>query len=166
MGSGYSSGYSKGNGGSQEYASSYHVDKPMLKADKKRGIYHDGHYDKNPTAENLLEKVNGNYIENKRFNKKVPYVVDLNGNIIIGQRNGNGTGTDALPTPHPTLIGGKDPQVKVAGILEIRGGKIYNYDNDSGHYKPNVKSMPAADEAFKKLPPSVFSKDAKRSPHK
>lgn len=46
MGSGNSLGYSKANGGSQEYASSYHVDKPMLEADKKRGTYHDGHYDK------------------------------------------------------------------------------------------------------------------------
>lgn len=167
MGSGTSSGYLKDNGGSQPFASSYHVDKPMLKADKERGTYHDGHYDKNPTAENLLDKVNGNYIGNKHYNvKKLPYVVDLDGNIIVGKRNGNGSGTDVLPTPHPTLIGGKDPQVKVAGIIDIRGGKIYSYDNDSGHYKPNVKSMPSADEAFKKLPPTVFAKNAQRNPHK
>ncbi|MBQ7652327.1 MAG: hypothetical protein IJS15_15310 [Victivallales bacterium] len=166
MGSGTSSGYSKGNGGSQEYAISYHVDKPMLEADKKRGTYHDGHYDKNPTAEKLLDKVNGNYIGNKRFNASLPYVVDLNGNIIVGKRNGNGTGKDVLPTPHPNLIGGKDPQVKVAGMIVIRGGKIYSYDNDSGHYKPNAKSMPVADAALKKLPSTVFTKDAKRNPHK
>lgn len=166
MGSGNSSGYSKGNGGAQEYARSYHVDKPMLEADKKRGTYHDGHYDKNPTAEDLQDKVKGDYIGDKNFTMVLPYVVDLKGHIIVGRRNGNGKGRDALPTPHPTLTGGKDPQVGVAGMLDIRNGKIYNYDNQSGHYKPNVKSMPAADEAFKKLPPSVFSPKAKRNPHK
>lgn len=166
MGSGNSSAYSKGNGASQEYAKSYHVDKPMLDADKKRGTYHDGHYDKNPTAENLLDKINGDYIVDKNYTIMLPYVVDLKGNIIVGLRNGNGKSRDVLPTPHPTLIGGSDPQVKVAGILDIRNGKIFNYDNQSGHYKPHVKSMRAADDAFKKLPPSVFSNDAKRNPHK
>jgi hypothetical protein len=166
MGSGISSKYTRSNGASQEYAPAYHVEKPMLNADKKRGTYHDGHYDKNPTAERLMDKIHGNYIGNKLYNARIQYVVDLEGNIIVGRRNGNGTNKDDLPTPHPTLIGGKDPQVKVAGIIEIRGGKIYNYDNDSGHYKPNVKSMLAADEAFRKLPQTVFTKDSKRNPHK
>ena len=111
----------------------------MHQKDIKSGVFHDGHYDRNPTAENLKDKINGNYIGDKRTNFEVPYVIDLNGNIIIGRRNGNGRGEGALPTPHPTLIGGKDPKVQMAGILKVSGGKISSYDNNSGHYKPNKK---------------------------
>lgn len=166
MGSGISSAYSKTNGGSQKYASSYHVDKSMLEIDEKRGVCHNGIYPKNPIAKKLVDKIHGNYIVNKHYNVKVPYVISLDGNIIIGKRNGNGLNSNVSPTPHPTLIGGKDPQVKVAGILEIRGGKIFMYDISSGHYKPNIRSMKEADEAFKELPLSVFSQKAKRNPNK
>ena len=129
----------------------------MHKIDVDRGIYHDGQYDKNPTAEKLTDLINGNYIKNKQYNPgDVPYAIDMDGNIIIGNRNGNGR--DGLPTPHPTLIGGKDPKVKMAGMVTIRGGKIISWDNQSGHYKPNIKSMPVANEAFGKLPTSIFKK--------
>ena len=57
--------------------------------------------------------------------------------MIIGDRNGNGRTPSKTPTPHPTLIGGKDPKVKMAGILDIRGGKIYSYDDRSGHSSLN-----------------------------
>jgi hypothetical protein len=50
------------------------------------------------------------------------------------------------------------PQVQMAGIIHIQGGKIASYDNQSGHYKPNSKSMGAADEAFGKLPSALFKK--------
>lgn len=50
----------------------------------------------------------------------------------------------------------------MAGLLEIRGGKIYSYNNLSGHYKPNIKSIKFADEAFDKLPKSLFSKKFKK----
>lgn len=40
----------------------------------------------------------------------------------------------------------------MAGILDIRGGKIYSYDDRSGHYRPNSESMKWADEAFKNYP--------------
>ena len=158
MGSGIGSSYSGTNGGSQPYATSYHVEPKMHKSDIKNGIYHNGHYDKNPTAEKLTDKISGNYIGNKNTNMKVPYVIDMEGNVIIGKRNGNGKGNRALPTPHPTLIGGKDPLVQMAGMLDIRGGKIYSYDNQSGHYKPNPKSMKVAVETFGKLPSTLFSK--------
>ena len=78
----------------------------------------------------------------------LPYVIDLKGNVIVGKRNGNGR--FGLQTPHPTLIGGLNPKVKMAGILHIENGKISYYDNRSGHYRPNNKSMKYADEAFKK----------------
>lgn len=80
------------------------------------------------------------------------YIVDQKGNIIIGTRNGE-------RMPHPTLIGGKDPQVLGAGIVDIRAGKIYSIDNASGHYKPGTESLNAAKDAFGKLPEKYFSKD-------
>lgn len=156
MGSGAGGSYGSGSGGSQPYAPSYHVEKSMHERDIKNGTYHDGHYDKNPTAKNINDMINGNYIGNKNTNIDMPYVIDLKGNIILGRRNGNGK--DGTPTPHPTLIGGKDPQVQMAGVVHIQGGKIASYDNQSGHYKPNSKSMGAADEAFGKLPPALFKK--------
>ena len=100
--------------------------------------------------------IHGNYIGDKRTNTDMPYVIDMQGNIIVGKRNGNGKG--GLATPHPTLIGGKDPQVQMAGMLHIQGGKIASYDNISGHFKPNPKSMPVADEAFGKLSSKLFKK--------
>ena len=156
MGSGASGSYGGGGSGSQPYAPSYHVEKGMHERDVKNGTYHDGHYDKNPTAKNINDMINGNYIGGKTTNIDMPYVIDLNGNIILGKRNGNGR--EGAPTPHPTLIGGKDPQVQMAGIVHIQGGKIASYDNQSGHYKPSSKSMSVADEAFGKLPSTLFKK--------
>lgn len=133
----------------------------MHQYDIDSGTYHDGQYDVNPTAKPLDTMVNGNYIGNKSVNEdNLPYVIDEAGNIIVGKRNGNGR--NGVPTPHPTLIGGKDPVVQMAGILKIRGGKIYSYDDRSGHFKPNIQSMKVADEAFGKLPKQLFHKDFKR----
>jgi len=156
MGSGAGGSYGGGGGGSQPYAPSYHVVENMHKQDIKNGTYHDGHYDKNPTAQNINDMINGNYVGNKNTNIDMQYVIDMDGNIILGRRNGNGR--DGAPTPHPTLVGGKDPQVQMAGIVHIHGGKIASYDNQSGHYKPNEKSMQVADEAFGKLPSTLFKK--------
>ena len=152
MGSGSSGPYGK----SQPYSSTYHVEKSMHKRDIDAGIYHDGHYDVNPTAKNLNDMIHGNYIGDKRTNLDMPYVITKDGDIIVGKRNGNGK--DGLATPHPTLIGGKDPQVAMAGMLHIQGGKIASYDTNSGHFKPNIKSMPVADAAFEKLPQTLFKR--------
>ncbi len=152
MGSGSSGPYGK----SQPFSPTYHVEKSMHQKDVEAGIFHDGHYDKNPTAQKLTDMINGNYIGDKRTNLDLPYVITTSGDIIVGRRNGNGK--DGLATPHPTLIGGKNPEVAMAGMLHIHGGKIASYDTNSGHFKPNIKSMPIADEAFKKLPPNLFKK--------
>lgn len=163
---GYSSLYSNYSGGggqysssplhgnSQHYQDSYSVYSKMMKKDIKHGVYDSsrGGYQKNPTAQNLESMVKGNYINSKTFNKQVPYVITTDGKVIIGDRNGNGRTPSKTPTPHPTLIGGFDPKVKMAGILDIRGGKIYSYDDRSGHFRPNNKSMKWADEAFKNYP--------------
>lgn len=124
---------------------------------EKRGIYSKKHgYRKNPTAKKLTELMNGNYIVSKRECIHIPYVITTKGDIIVGRRNGNGK--DGDPTPHPTLIGGKNPKVKCAGILEIAGGKIKSIDVNSGHFKPNKKSLPEAKKILEKLPKKLFHK--------
>ena len=141
---------------SQPFAPYYHVEKNMKKADMEKGVFSNGKYNKNPTAKNLKDLIDGNYIGNKRTNIIMPYVVTTSGDIIVGKRNGNGK--DGLPTPHPTLVGGANPEVAMAGMLHIQGGKIVSYDNMSGHFKPNIKSMFVADNAFDTLPKSIFRK--------
>lgn len=86
------------------------------------------------------------------MNGQFMYVVDMNGNIVIGSRAGQ-------HMPHPTLIGGTNPTVRGAGIVEIRGGKIYSIDNSSGHFKPDSNCMPSVQNAFGQLPSNVFHKD-------
>ncbi len=64
-------------------------------------------------------------------------------------------------SPHPTLIGGKDPQVQCAGMITFKNGKIYSYDNSSGHFRPNSKSLPKVKAALDKLykeNPNLFDK--------
>ena len=157
MGSGRSSKYIGTAGSSQRYAKTYSVCSDMKKWDISRGIYNKKTgYAKNPTAQKLEEKIKGNYIGDKHTNMHIPYVITKKGDIIIGRRNGNGKSGD--PTPHPTLIGGKNPKVKCAGILEISGGKIKSINVNSGHYKPNPKSLPDAKKIFEQLPKNLFHK--------
>lgn len=161
MGSEISGLYAGTVGSSQMYADSYSVVEDMREQDKEQEIYSekDG-YAKNPTAAKIEDVINGNYIKSKHENRLFVYAIDLEETIIIGHRNGYGDVGD--PTPHPTLIGGKNPKVKIAGILDVRGGKIYSYDNRSGHFKPNAKSLEVADRAFGKLPKKLFHKKFQR----
>jgi len=159
MGSGVSGNYNSTTEKSQDYAKDYSVTPDMLQYDISRGVY-DGKYDINPTARKISDSIHGEFIESSTFDKSLTYVVDMNGNIIIANRNGNGFNGKA--TPHPTLIGGENPRVQMAGILHISGGKIVSYDNHSGHYKPNIQSMKVAEEAFGKLPSYLFKGGKKK----
>ncbi|EOZ0650911.1 hemagglutinin repeat-containing protein [Cronobacter muytjensii] len=129
------------------------VDPATQAADKAAGVLINGSYIKNPTAQNLsgLLSETGR-VGTKNMNGQFMYVIDKTGNIIIGTRSGQ-------RMPHPTLIGGKDPQVIGAGIVEIRGGKIYSVDNASGHFKPGAGSIGVAKDTFSKIPSQYFSKD-------
>ena len=52
----------------------------------------------------------------------------------------------------------------MAGLLKIGGGKILSYDNNSGHYKPNSKSLEKVDSFLDKLykrNPNPFDKRSK-----
>lgn len=165
MGSGSSSSYA-GAGGSQPYAETYHVVSKELSKDKKDpDIYNPSSgYFKNPTATNLEGAVQNNYIfiDGKKANGQYTYVMDKNGDIIFGKRSNPNDPTKRAP--HPTLIGGKDPQVQNAGMITFRNGKIYDANNQSGHFRPNIQSMEKVDNALQKLHdsnPALFHKDSK-----
>ncbi|WP_432775091.1 hypothetical protein AAFJ72_17995 [Brevibacillus gelatini] len=134
-----------------EGPSYFKVDPAMQADDEAAGVLKNGSYIKNPTAKNLSDFITvSGKIGSKQMSGQYMYVVDTNGNIVIGTRAGQ-------KMPHPTLIGGENPKVKAAGIVEIRGGQIYKIDNSSGHFKPSAESLKAAEEAFGKLPSSAFS---------
>ena len=61
------------------------------------------------------------------------------GEMLIGTRcNPN---DPKKRSPHPTLIGGKNPKAKCAGLIIAKHGKIHDINNQSGHFKPALKSM-------------------------
>lgn len=162
MGSGSSSSYNDITTGSQPYAPTYHVTNDMLKCDRKDpDIYNPNTgYFHNPTAQNLEESIRDGdiYIDGEKADSRFPYVLDQSGNIIFGTRT-NPNNPDKR-SPHPTLIGGKDPQVQCAGILKISDGKIVSVDNASGHFKPNILSMEKVYNALESLRiryPEIFS---------
>lgn len=162
MGSSVSGNYSGTQPKSQPYSKYYGVEKDMLQLDKDRGVYDDTTgYDKNPAATNITNTIKDDQIgfvgkdgKWRPYSGNLTYVIDEHGNIIVGKRNGRGF--DGPATPHPTLIGGKNPKVKMAGILKVENGKIVKYDNQSGHFKPNEKSTKEADKAFGKLSKNLF----------
>ena len=146
----------KGGSGTGEGGSGhrYSVDSAMFPDDEAAGVLRNGEYVKNPTAHNINDYISegSNYLGSKNMNGQYMYVVDMDGNIIIGTRGGQ-------RMPHPTLVGGKNPQVQAAGMIEIRGGKIYSINNASGHFKPSIESLEVAEDVFSNLPQNIFSKD-------
>jgi hypothetical protein len=132
----------------------YLVDSTMFPDDEAAGVLGNREYVKNPTAHNINDYISegSNYLGSKNINGQYMYVVDMDGNIIIGTRGGQ-------RMPHPTLVGGGNPQVQAAGIVEIRGGKIYSINNASGHFKPSVESLGIAEDAFSNLQQNIFSQD-------
>ncbi|QDV51351.1 Calx-beta domain protein [Gimesia fumaroli] len=129
------------------------VDPATRAADETAGVLVNGHYIKNPTAKSLNSLLtDSGKIGGKQMSGRYMYVIDDAGNITIGTRAGQ-------RMPHPTLIGGANPQVRGAGIVDIRGGRIFSVDNVSGHFKPGAGSLDAARKAFGKLPDSAFHRN-------
>ena len=154
MGSGINGAYAGTRGGSQPYAETYHVVPEMMNKDKEDPDIYDPKtgYFKNPSAISLREAIRNNrfYQRNgKKTEGEFTYVMDEEGNIIFGKRENPNDGRKRAP--HPTLIGGKDPQVQCAGIITFRDGKILSVDNQSGHYRPNIKSMAKVEAFLQKL---------------
>lgn len=153
MGTGTSGNYHGTHGGSQEYSETYHVVATEMTKDKKDpDIYNPASgYFKNPTATAIEDAVNNNriFIDDKRQDGMLTYVMDANGKIIIGKRfNPNDI---SKRSPHPTLIGGKDPVVQCAGMITFNKGRISSVNTNSGHYRPNEKSLPAVKDALQKI---------------
>lgn len=162
MGSGYSGLYHGTRGSSQPYAPQYHVMPDMKEKDFKEGILNSKReYPKNPSAKNLKDAIKGNaiYLDGKKANGNYTYVIDEKGNLIFGKRD-NPENPD-LRSPHPMLIGGKDPKVKCAGMIDIRNGKIFDINTNSGHYKPNEQSLAEAEKILSSLPSSLFARKSK-----
>jgi hypothetical protein len=126
----------------------------MQAMDAETGVLRNGSYIKNPTAQKLNDLVQpgSNYVGNSQMNGRYMYVVDTDGNIVIGSRAGQ-------HMPHPTLIGGQNPTVQGAGVIDIRGGKIFSIDNVSGHFKPDASSLTSVQKAFSEYPTNVFHKN-------
>ncbi len=152
--------------GSQPYSETYHVETKMLEKDKSDpDIYNElkGYFN-NPTSTLLESAIDGNrFVYNKRrVDGKRMYILDKDGNIFFGKRcNPNNSKGHS---PHPTLIGGKDPIVQCAGIIDFYKGRIKSIDNNSGHYKPNIKSMEKVYAVLKELynkNPNLFDKNFK-----
>lgn len=165
MGSGSSGSYHNTKGGSQPLADSYHVVNSAMKADKTDpDIYHPATgYFTNPTAVNLKDAIQGNrvYVDGKRQMGTITYVMDNNGNIIIGVRKN--PNDNSKRCPHPTLIGGKDPTVQCAGMITFTKGRISSVNANSGHFKPNIGSLPKVKKALQKLcdkHPDLFNKNS------
>lgn len=163
MGSGISGNY-KGTYGarqSQPYASRYSVLTRLKQFDIQSGVYKKNvGYIPNPTATKISEAMQKNHtfhINGHRIEGKLTYVINVKGEIIIGTRDRS----SPLRSPHPRLIGGLNPKVKCAGMIEFRKGRIYAIDNHSGHYKPNIKSMKWVYKALSQLPKDAFHKHFK-----
>ena len=143
MGSGNGGLYFGTKCGSQPYKELYEVVPDMLRLDKQDSdIYSQKKgYFKNPTATDLLNSISNGcvYIGGRVASGLFTYVVSKGWRIIFGKRcNPNDINKRS---PHPTLIGGKKPKVRCAGIIDIRNGKILSVNNNSGHYRPNIESL-------------------------
>lgn len=153
MGSGSSGSYTGTRGGSQPYAEKYHVVSKALAEDKKDPDIYDPRtgYFTNPKAVALEDAAvsNGFRFDGAKPDGPMTYVLTENGELIVGRRyNPNDPRKRA---PHPTLIGGKDPQVQCAGMITFRKGKIKAVDNQSGHYRPDIKSLEKVDRVLQAL---------------
>lgn len=166
MGSGSGNIYAGTGGGSQPYTEKYSVYGKMLAIDKKDPDIYDSSegYFKNPTAVNLKNSVDGNrfVFEGHRAEGHMTYVMDSDGNIIFGKRSNPNNARKRAP--HPTLIGGKNPKVQCAGMIVFKKGRILSVDNQSGHYRPDIKSLDKVNDVLQKMcdiDPNLFDKNSR-----
>ena len=162
MGSGSYGPYGSGGSGSQPYADTYGVYPSALQADKNDKEIYDPQkgYPVNPTAKEISHAIVNEHIEiaGNIPDGPITYVLNENNEIIIGKRS-NPINPNKR-SPHPMLVGGKDPHVQCAGMITFKKGKIVSIDNQSGHFRPNKKSMEKVYQVLKKLQgsnPKLFS---------
>lgn len=99
-----------------------------------------------------IRDANGNVISTDNVNGEgLMYVIDEFDNIHIGGRGG------ANSYPHPTLIGGTNPNVKSAGMIRFKDGRILEVNRNSGHFKPSSEALQEAQRVFTvKFPQNSF----------
>lgn len=164
MGSGKSDFYSGiDNSGSQPYAPTYNVLPQMMELDKTNPNIYDPQkgYFLNPLAVKIQDAIEHDQIQmnGRSAMGEFTYVLDLEGNIVFAKRFNPNKIEER--SPHPTLIGGKNPEVQCAGMIHLYKGRIVWYNNKSGHFKPNYKSLDKVDVAIQKLReqnPKIFAK--------
>uniref|UniRef100_A0A7C9JD95 Uncharacterized protein n=1 Tax=Muribaculaceae bacterium Z82 TaxID=2304548 RepID=A0A7C9JD95_9BACT len=163
MGSGTSGLYAGTAGSSQPYAESYGVVPEMHKRDRDDENIWSGSegYAKNGTATDLEKSIKDGkvYVAGNPIHGRIIYVINMQGEMIIGKRNN--PNDPSARSPHPMLIGGKNPQVRMAGMIEFKNGKIFDFDNDSGHFRPPRQSEIEVRKVFDRLPNEVFHKTSK-----
>ena len=166
MGTGNYGPYTYNSGSSQLYTEYYRVVASELSKDKKDPDIYDvkkGYFE-NPTATILHEAIKNDtiYINGIKAHGEFTYVLDKSGNIIFGKRCNPNDSTKR--SPHPTLIGGKNPEVQCAGMITFSQGKIVSINNRSGHFRPHEKSLEKVErvlDSLYKTNPLVFSKKSK-----
>ncbi|WP_295983887.1 hypothetical protein [uncultured Variovorax sp.] len=117
-------------------------------------------YRTHPLAVNLTTDLSSMILRRSRVRLEFPqdtgevmYVINRDYEIIIAARSGH-----QRDLPHPTLIGGDDPEVLSAGMIFFRDGRIIRiFINASGHFKPNhLSSIEVSVGAFSRLPPDAL----------
>ena len=123
-------------------------------------IHQIARYRLNPSAVNLSQALGDVMRGGVRIRLSFPsrtgevmYVITENYELIIGARSGT-----QRDLPHPALIGGEEPTVLSAGMVEFADGRIKKIEiNASGHFKPNAPSSVEVSAAlFNRLPGWAF----------
>lgn len=121
----------------------------------------DGGYARNPTSTRLSSIVKNGKVGGDFANGRFMYVVEEDGTVWVGKRM---TTTDGS-LPHPTLLGGKNPQVRSAGMVQVQGGKIVEINNHSGHFAPPRTALKHSVDSFLQLDARVFKNLSVSSVH-
>ena len=84
------------------------------------------------------------------LNGKFMYAISVNGIVYFAKDTGDSN------YPHPTLIGGENPNVKCSGIVIFLDGKILEINNSSGHFKVPEPLLKKALVVFESQFPKSF----------
>lgn len=139
----------------------YKVRESWIEPDKNSGILKNGVYLKNPTATTLKEFILindklhwplGSKNENQVVKESFKFLIDENGNVILGLPEPYGKA--GLHYFHPTLLGCENPEVITAGQIDFVNGKAVLINNVSGHFKPYSTTKILIKIAFENVPKS------------
>ena len=98
-----------------------------------------------------------NMLEATFNNKHIPYI-GLGGTVGLA----SSVKEDWYKQCFKIIQQSKNPKVKVAGEITFHHGKIYEIDVNSGHYKPNVKSLKKAENIlYSNFNNNMFSKNSR-----